>query len=403
MEHVNKRAVGALVVAELVSTLGSRMTYLALPWFVLVTTGSAAKMSVVLAVQILPMAILGVPSGSLVQRLGSRMAMLMADFARAPLIAALPLLHAAGMLSFGLLLAIVAAVGAFMPPYAASQRVILPELVGEDVTLMSQANSLIEGGTAAAALIGPALAGILIPLVGAPNVLYIDAATYVVAFLLVLLFVPRPKPLAEAAPRGGVFDGVRYVVRDAFMGSLVLIIVVFGFFGSALSAALPAHAYLEFDSPRIAGLFYSALGAGALIGTIIAVGVISRMQPLRLAAGAILGVTLPLWLLGLDLPTWVFTLALFSAVLFTPLVNGPVMGTLTSRMTPEIRPKAMTAIIALNTIAAPAGFLLAGQVIDRVGTSTVFYTVAAGFTVASLVFVAVVQRHLRTPEPVLET
>ena len=79
------------------------------------------------------------------------------------------------------------------------------------------------------------------------------------------------------------------------------------------------------------------------------------------------------------------------------------MGTLTSRMTPEIRPKAMTAIIALNTVAAPAGFLLAGQVIDAVGTSAVFFTVAAGFTAASLVFVAVVLRHLRTPVPVLET
>jgi hypothetical protein len=82
------------------------MTYLALPWFVLVTTGSAAKMSVVLAVQILPMAILGVPSGTLVQKLGSRTAMLACDFGRAPLIMALPLLHSAGVLSFGLLLAI---------------------------------------------------------------------------------------------------------------------------------------------------------------------------------------------------------------------------------------------------------------------------------------------------------
>ena len=204
---MNKAAVGALVLGELISTLGSRMTYLALPWFVLVTTGSAAKMSVVLAVQILPMAILGVPSGTLVQRLGSRTTMLAADFARAPLIASLPILYAAGLLSFGLLLVLVAALGAFMPPYAASQRVILPELVGEDVGLMSQANSLIEGGTAAAALIGPALAGILIPLIGAPNVLYIDAATYLVAFALVLLFVPRPKPLDQAAPKGGLFDG----------------------------------------------------------------------------------------------------------------------------------------------------------------------------------------------------
>src|SRR5262249_6985185 len=156
---------------------------------------------------------------------------------------------------------------------------------------------------------------ILIPLIGAPNVLYVDAATYLVAFCLVLLFVPRPKPLDQEAG-GGLFEGLRFIARDPFMGSLVGVIVVFGFFSSALSAALPAHAYLDFGSPRIAGLFYRALGAGALIGTIFAVMLIPKMQPLRLAAGAILGVTLPLWLLGLDLPTWVFTAALFSAVFF---------------------------------------------------------------------------------------
>jgi hypothetical protein len=76
-----------------------------------------------------------------------------------------------------------------MPPYFASQRTILPEFVGEDERLMSQGNSVIEGGAAFAALIGPALAGVLIPFIGAPNVLYVDAATYAVAFLLVLVFV----------------------------------------------------------------------------------------------------------------------------------------------------------------------------------------------------------------------
>ena len=47
---MQKTPIAALVAAEIVSILGSRMTYLALPWFVLVTTGSAAKMSLVLAV-----------------------------------------------------------------------------------------------------------------------------------------------------------------------------------------------------------------------------------------------------------------------------------------------------------------------------------------------------------------
>src|SRR4029079_8454200 len=84
---VKKTAVSALVAAETISVLGTRMTYLALPWFVLVTTGSPGQMSLVLAAEILPMAILGVPSGALVQRLGSRTTMLVADFARAPILA----------------------------------------------------------------------------------------------------------------------------------------------------------------------------------------------------------------------------------------------------------------------------------------------------------------------------
>ena len=66
------RPLAALFVAEIVSTTGSEMAAVALPWFVLVTTGSAAKMSLVLAVEILPIALLGIPSGALISRLGLR-------------------------------------------------------------------------------------------------------------------------------------------------------------------------------------------------------------------------------------------------------------------------------------------------------------------------------------------
>ena len=71
--------------------------------------------------------------------------MLVCDAARVPLLAALPLLHAADALSFPLLLVLVFALGCFMAPYFAAQRVILPELVGEDERTISQANSVIEG------------------------------------------------------------------------------------------------------------------------------------------------------------------------------------------------------------------------------------------------------------------
>ena len=59
MSLLRRRGLGPLLIAELVSSFGSQMTFLALPWFVLVTTGSAARMGIVLAVELLPIALLG--------------------------------------------------------------------------------------------------------------------------------------------------------------------------------------------------------------------------------------------------------------------------------------------------------------------------------------------------------
>jgi MFS family permease len=389
---VKKTAVGALVAGEIVSILGTRMTYLALPWFVLVTTGSAGKMTLVLAAEILPMALFGIPSGTLVQKLGSRTVMLISDFARAPLLMSVPILHSAGVLSFPLLLGVVFALGCFMPPYFASQRTILPELVGEDERLMSQANSLIEGGGALAALLGPALAGILIPFLGAPNVLYVDAATYVVSFLLIFAFVPRREPLA-APVQHGVLAGLSFLLRDRLFGPMAMTVVAFGFLGSALSAALPVYAYETFDgSSKIAGLFYASLGAGALVGSLIAVAAVRKVPPLKLAALAILGFAAPMWLLPLGLAAWAVVVILFVATAFTPLINGPTLAVLTARTPPDLRARVMTAVITVNTVAAPLGFIAAGQVLERWGVNPVFAGVAAGITIAGVAFAGVVLR-----------
>jgi MFS family permease len=391
---VNRKPIAALVAAEITSILGSRMTYLALPWFVLVTTGSPEKMTLVLAAEILPMAIFGIPSGAVVERLGARTTMLTCDAARVPLLASLPILHSADLLSFPLLLGLVFVLGCFMAPYFAAQRVILPELVGEDETTIAQANSMIEGGTAFAALAGPALAGILIPFLGAPNVLYVDAATYVVSFLLLAGFVPKTKKLGVAAAQTGVFAGISFFVRDRLLAPLGASVIALNFIAAGLSATLPFYAYDSFSgSSRVAGLFYTAIGAGALIGSIGAVLVVKRLPPLRLAGIAIVLMTLPLWLLPLDLPAWGVAATLFTALLFTPLVNGPTIGVITARTPLELRPKVMTALISVSTLAAPLGFLVAGQLLEPWGVSRVFAAIAIGMTATAIVFATIALRH----------
>lgn len=395
---MRSKPIAALVAAEIVSILGSRMTYLALPWFVLVTTGSPAKMTFVLAAEVLPIALFGIPSGMLVERLGARRTMLLCDAVRAPLLASLPLLHAADLLSFPLLLGLVFALGCFMAPYFSAQRVILPELVGEDETTIAQANSVIEGGTAFAGLAGPALAGVLIPFLSAPNVLYVDAATYVVSFLLLSTFVPRTKKAAAAA-QSGVLAGIRFFVGDKLLSRLGLTVIAINFLGSALSATLPFYAYDAFSgNSKIAGLFYTAGGAGALLGSIGAVLVVKRLAPLRLAGLAIVAMTLPLWLLPLGLPAWGVMATLFVAFVFAPLVNGPTIGVVTARTPPELRAKVMTALVSVSTVSVPLGFVAAGQLLGRWDPEQVFATVAVGLTVNALAFAAIAFRHSAAPD-----
>src|SRR4249919_3681842 len=90
-----QRGILALLSAEVISSLGSQMTFLALPWFVLTTTGSTTRMGIVLAAELLPIALLGIPSGTIVARLGAVRTMLVADALRVPLMISIPLLYSA--------------------------------------------------------------------------------------------------------------------------------------------------------------------------------------------------------------------------------------------------------------------------------------------------------------------
>ena len=106
------------------------MTFVALPWFVLATTGSPAKMGWVLAAEMLPVALFGIPAGSVIARLGAKRTMLVSDAVRGPLMLVIPILHRTGHLSFAALLGITFAIGVFTAPYFASSRIVVPEVAG---------------------------------------------------------------------------------------------------------------------------------------------------------------------------------------------------------------------------------------------------------------------------------
>src|SRR4051794_14665986 len=108
------------------------MTAVALPWFVLTTSGSPARMGIVMAAEFAGIAVCGIPSGRVATALGPRRTMLTSDLVRAPLVALIPLLHWADLLTFPLLLAVAFAVGAFFPAYSSSQQLLMADMVADD-------------------------------------------------------------------------------------------------------------------------------------------------------------------------------------------------------------------------------------------------------------------------------
>jgi len=390
---LRRPGLGPLLTAEVVSSLGSQMTYLALPWFVLVTTGSASKMGIVLGVELLPIGLFGIPSGALVGKLGARRTMMVADGARAPLMVSIPLLHAAGMLSFGVLLGIVFLIGCFLAPHFSAQRLILPELVGDDEQTVAQANAFVEGAQRTTALIGPSLAGVLIPFFGAPNVLYLDAGSFLFSFLTLALFVPYRPPLPAGDEGRGILSGVRFLLRDPLMRRLLPTALVLNALAQLMALSLPVLAFQEFGgSSRVAGVFFAAFGAGAVVGSVIAVKIVPRFDPVRLGACALVGLALPLPLLALHLPVWGVVLVLFVSSLFGPLVNAPLIGVITMRTPEALRAKVMTAVLTFALLAGPLGLFLGGPLLQAFGPYPVFLIVAAGQLAAAIPFAVMALR-----------
>jgi len=384
---IRDRSILALTGAELVSRLGSQFTYLALPWFVLVTTGSATRMGVVFAIELVPFVLFGIPAGSVVDRLGPRVTMLVSDAARAPVVALVPFLHLVGGLTYGVVLAVAFVHGLFSTAYFTCQRVAIPSIVGEDEQLVARANSLVEGATNLTTFAGPGLAGVAISLIGAANVMWFDAASYVVAFALIAAFVSVRRRV-EADASGGLWAGVAYLVRDRFVGRAVLTPLLFGLAFPIIIASFPVVAYRQYHhDPRVAGWLLMAYGGGSVVGSVATYLVLARFKPVPLAVAAAVGLAAPMWLLVPHVPLGAMILALGVVGFSNPLINAPYFGILSTRVPSALLPKVMQVIITSNQVAGPVGYAFAGVLFAAAGLHGAYAIAAAVGTAASVNFI----------------
>jgi MFS family permease len=394
------RSLAGLIAAELVSLTGSAMTFVALPWFVLATTGSTARMGWVLAAELLPLALFGIPAGSVIARFGAKRTMLVSDAARGPLLLVIPVLHHTGHLSFAALLATTFAVGLFAAPYYASSRTIIPEVAGEDERAAARVGAVLGGASQLTQIAGPVLAGVLIAATSPSAVLVVDGFTYVFSFLTILFVVRAGRRVAQTAQSRGVLAGLRFLMSDGLLGPIAIAACVINFVAQGLIIGLQGIAYFRFDADaHVLGLLFGGFGIGALAGAIVAQQLARSADLLKMAAVAIVAMPLPLFLLAVPLPWIASTVVVAAFAFFTPLVNAPIIGILTVRTPEALRPKVMTAVMTIASLASPLGFLAAGLALREISLSAFFVVVPAALTLGGLAFASILLRNREAPAP----
>ncbi|HET8627716.1 MAG TPA: MFS transporter [Thermomicrobiales bacterium] len=383
----------ALLGADAISLSGNALAQLAIPWFVLTTTGSAARTGLVAACGLLPTILAAFFGGAVVDRLGHRRASIAADAASMVAVALIPLAYARGLLPFWLLLALVFLGALLDAPGATARAALWPDVARLGGVGLERANTLHEFVESGAQSLGPLLAGALVAWLGATTVLWLDAATFAVSALLVATLVPAPAPTpggpsAREDYRAELAAGLRFVWHDGPIRAIYGASIVFSLLIVSLFAViLPFYFKTAGDGPAGLGLVVAAFSAGQIVGAAVygAAGHRwSRRGTFLVGVAAIGGAIAALAFLP-PVPVMVGAL-LVGGVIAGP--NGPLIATILQERTPsDLRGRVFGVTTAVGLAAAPLGVLLAGYLLPAIGVRATLAASAALFlaVVAALV------------------
>jgi MFS family permease len=364
---------------------GSMITLVAIPWFVLQTTGSPTKTGITTAVASLPVIIGSAFGGTLVDRFGFRRMSIAADLLSGVSVALIPLLFQTAGLAFWQLQVLVFLRGLLDAPGVTARTSMLPDLAELAGMSRESTNAASQGIQRAAQLVGPAAAGALIAILGPSNVLWCDAASFVASALLVATAVPRRpraagEPVALGAPMAtGFRSGLQYVWRDRVLLALALCAATSNFFDGLLTVAAPVYASAHLGRAVDLGLMFSAFGAGGLVGVILFGRFGPRLRRRVVFSGGFIGAALAFGVLPFE-PGLAATLVGCLAVGIAAGPINPVMLTVFQERTPvDLRGRVFGLLTSISWSAMPLGRVAGGLLIESAGLRLTLTLIAIGY------------------------
>src|SRR5215211_2920104 len=228
MTRKNRFPIISLLTANAISLVGNVLSAIAIPWFVLQTTGSATQTGITGFFTVLPVVLAGFFGGTFVDRWGYKRTSIIADIASGVTTALIPLLYFTIGLEFWQLMVLVFLGALLDAPGSTARSALVPELAAMAQMPIERATSLIHIIERSARLVGAPLGGLLIALIGTENVLWLDAASFFISAGIVAVTIKAHQPVQpeEQQQTGKYFDELRAGLQFIYNDKLVLAIVL---------------------------------------------------------------------------------------------------------------------------------------------------------------------------------
>lgn len=392
--HPSARPLVALLGASGVSLVGTRLSVIALPLFVLITTGSATRTGLVAFAEMTPFVLAQALAGPITDRVGPRRVSVVCDLVSGSVLAFVPILHAVDRLTFPALLAIVAVLGLARGPGDGAKYVLAPAVATATGQPAERVLGLEDGISRSASVFGPLGAAALVVALGAPAAIAFDAGSFLVAAVIVGLGVPAEvgaaRPVTDDDPASYLArlrSGAAFLRRDGLLRSIVGMVATTNLLDQALSTVLiVVWARSQGGGAGLMGIVAASMGLGAVIGALTAASVGHRLpRRLTYTVGFFLVGAPRFLVLGLGAPIWLVSPVLFVGGLGAGTIN-PILGAVEIERIPEPMRARVLSLMASSTAAlVPFGGLVGGLLTDQVGIRAALLTVGAVYTVATLV------------------
>jgi MFS family permease len=268
--------------AATASSLGSQITFFAVPFIALTMLGASVfEVSLLAAVEMLPFLLFTLPAGAWLDRVRRRPVLVAADIGRGVILTSIPVAWTIGSLTLSQLYVVAFITGSLTAVFDIADQSYLPAILGRDDLV--DGNAKLQISNSVAQISGPTLAGNMLAIIAAPLTVAFDAVSFFISGGLISAVRRREDKPARRLDESGrptsirsdISDGLRYVLGNRYLRPIAACTGTSNLFGAALFGVFPVLIWNELKLPPA---FFGTVVGIASVGFLVGAALSSRLS-----------------------------------------------------------------------------------------------------------------------------